>query len=660
MSLRRPPGRHRAPSTGRRWVVPAATAGLVAAVLAGAVGVAALTGGPELQLSLRVVAAEVAPGDDAIVVAELTNAGREPAEDVTLTASLPPRVVPSTPVATAGRCQIAVAVRCSLGVVAPGERVRVEIGAGVITPGALTFQVEVSSAEGGTARSLAVRSDGPACQVVGTAGDDDLGTRGDGSIVCGLAGDDQLRGGPGDDLLVGGSGIDLASYADADGGVRVDLGSGASEGWGDDVLRSIEGAIGSPFDDAIVGGDGADLLRGESGDDELGGGPGDDAIDGGDGRDRLDLSAALGKVLVNLLAGKARGQGSDLVNGVEDVVGSRFGDALQGDASDNGIDGGPGDDILNGLAGDDRLDGGEGGDTLTFAGASSGVVADLAAGTVDGQGVDRIDGLERVRGSRHADVLRGTDGPDRLLGEDGADVLTGGGGDDVLLGGDGADSLGGGDGRDDLDGGSGSDGCVQEETDDLPKLQCELEGFAEWDGMVLYQMSSDVIGVGYHESLFDTAVDLRPLGTLETNANPGKFPPIRDTDGPPYVIMDSRGRPTGATTSVDIVVSSHSEVRSPVTGVVAEVVPYRLYCKYPDYQVLIEPAGRPDLLVMVLHITGVPVSEGNRVIGGVTPIGTSWGNDAPDSQENDYFDDQYPHTHVELEAATSVGVPGCF
>jgi hypothetical protein len=659
MSLRRPPGRHRARSTRRAWVVPAAVAALIA-VLAGAVGVAALTGGPELELSLRAVAAEVAPGDDAIVVAELTNAGREPAEDVTLTASLPPRVVPSLPVATAGRCQVAVAARCSLGVMAPGESVRVEIGAGVTAPGELPFEVEVSSAGGGTTRSLALRSDGPACHVVGTAEDDDLPTRGDGSIVCGLAGDDELRGGPGDDLLIGGSGVDLASYADADRGVRVDLGSGTSTGWGDDVLRSVEGVVGSPFDDVIVGGDGADLLRGEAGEDDLGGGPGDDGIDGGDGRDLLDLATASGRVMVNLVAGKAQGQGSDLVNGVEDVTGSRFGDGLQGDGSDNWIDGGPGDDTLNGLAGDDRLDGGEGTDTLTFSGASSGVVADLAAGTVAGQGVDRVEGLERVRGSRHADVLRGTDGPDRLLGEDGADVLTGGAGDDVVLGGEGADSLGGGDGRDDLDGGSGSDGCVQEETDDLPKLQCELEGLAEWDGTVLYEMSSDMIGVGFHESLFGMAVDLRPLGTLEANANPGKFPPIRDTDGPPYVIMDTRGRPTGATTSVDIVVPSHSEVRSPVTGVVAGVVPYRLYCKYPDYQVLIEPAGRPDLLVMVLHITGVPVAEGDRVIGGVTPIGTSWGNDAPDSQENDYFDDQYPHVHVELEAAASVGVPGCF
>jgi hypothetical protein len=633
--------------------------GLVVAVLAGAVGVAALTGGPELELSVRAPAVDVAPGDDAVLVADLTNAGSEPAEDVTLTATLPPEAVPSPPVATVGRCQVAVAVRCSLGDVAPGQRIRVEIGAGVVAPGELRFEVEVSSAGGGMARALAVRSVGPACEVVGTAADDDLRTPPGGAVVCGLAGDDELRGDAGDDLLVGGSGVDLASYGDAAAGVQVHLGAGTSAGWGDDELRSVEGVIGSRFDDAIVGGNGADLLRGKAGNDDLSGGAGDDAIEGGSGRDRLDLSSAPRKVRVDLGAGEVRGQGSDLVSGVEDVVGSRFGDALRGDGSDNGIDGGPGDDSMNGLAGDDRLTGGDGTDTLAFDGAPSGVVVDLTAGTVDGQGEDRVDGLEQVRGSRHVDVLRGTDGPDRLLGEGGPDVLVGEGGDDALFGGGGPDSMTGGDGRDELDGGSGSDGCVQGETGAATMRRCERQGFAEWDGVVLFQMSPDVIGIGYHESLFGTAVDLRPLGRLETNANAGKFPPIRDTDGPPYVVMDSRSRSTGATTSADIVVPSHSEVRSPVTGVVAEVVSYRLYCKYPDYQVMIEPAGRPGLLVMVLHITGVPVTEGDPVIAGITPIGTSWSNDAADSQENDYFDDQYPHTHVELESATSVGVPGC-
>ena len=659
MRIRGAPGRHRARSTRPGWVVPAAVVGLVVAVLAGAVGVAALTGGPELELSVRAPAVVVAPGDDAVLVADLTNAGSEPAEDVTLTATLPPEAVPSPPVATVGRCQVAVAVRCSLGDVAPGQRIRVEIGAGVVAPGELRFEVEVSSAGGGMARALAVRSVGPACEVVGTAADDDLRTPPGGAVVCGLAGDDELRGDAGDDLLVGGSGVDLASYGDAAAGVQVHLGAGTSAGWGDDELRSVEGVIGSRFDDAIVGGNGADLLRGKAGNDDLSGGAGDDAIEGGSGRDRLDLSSAPRNVRVDLGAGEARGQGSDLVSGVEDVVGSRFGDALRGDGSDNGIDGGPGDDSMNGLAGDDRLTGGDGTDTLAFDGAPSGVVVDLTAGTVDGQGEDRVDGLEQVRGSRHVDVLRGTDGPDRLLGEGGPDVLVGEGGDDALFGGGGPDSMTGGDGRDELDGGSGSDGCVQGETGAATMRRCERQGFAEWDGVVLFQMSPDVIGIGYHESLFGTAVDLRPLGRLETNANAGKFPPIRDTDGPPYVVMDSRSRSTGATTSADIVVPSHSEVRSPVTGVVAEVVSYRLYCKYPDYQVMIEPAGRPGLLVMVLHITGVPVTEGDPVIAGITPIGTSWSNDAADSQENDYFDDQYPHTHVELESATSVGVPGC-
>lgn len=238
-------------------------------------------------------------------------------------------------------------------------------------------------------------------------------------------------------------------------------------------------------------------------------------------------------------------------------------------------------------------------------------------------------------------------------------MLLGRGGDDLLSGGDGPDTASGGPGDDAIAGGRGSDACVQgEPSGRVPLDGCELVAYAELEDVVLVQPSSGVIGIGFHESLFATSVPLRPLGTLRMSDS-AAFVPVEETDGPEYVVMSSRARANGPTTSADIVVPSRSPVLSPVTGTVVLVRPYRLYCQYADNQVLIRPAGREDLLVMVLHMSDPAVGQGDRVVGGVTPLGTSWGNDAPDSQENEYWPDQHPHVHVEVEAAEAVGVPGC-
>src|SRR5262249_27926571 len=73
--------------------------------------------------------------------------------------------------------------------------------------------------------------------------------------LTGLGGDDLLTGGGGPDVLKGGKGNDVANYATSPAAVTVDLSVG-SAGGGDaegDSLTSIEGAIGSAFDDTLVG-----------------------------------------------------------------------------------------------------------------------------------------------------------------------------------------------------------------------------------------------------------------------------------------------------------------------------------------------------------------------------------------------------------------------
>src|SRR4051794_27470093 len=80
--------------------------------------------------------------------------------------------------------------------------------------------------------------------------------------------------------------------------------------------------------------------------------------------------------------------------------------ALRGGAGDDQITGGAEDDEVAGGPGTDRLTGGDGADTLDFAAATTRVVADLDAGTADG---DAVRGFERVLGGTGNDRLSGSD-----------------------------------------------------------------------------------------------------------------------------------------------------------------------------------------------------------------------------------------------------------
>src|ERR1700752_742714 len=95
------------------------------------------------------------------------------------------------------------------------------------------------------------------------------------------AGDDFLHGGAGDDLLDGGAGIDRASYANAPGGVTVDLtlqGSAQNTGFGNDTLIGVEQVTGTALPDVLTGDGNANWLWSLGGADTMSGGAGDDLI----------------------------------------------------------------------------------------------------------------------------------------------------------------------------------------------------------------------------------------------------------------------------------------------------------------------------------------------------------------------------------------------
>ena len=322
------------------------------------------------------------------------------------------------------------------------------------------------------------------------AGDDILHGKQGADTLDGGDGDDRLNGGADDDVLDGGAGFDYAAYDDATAGVSIDLniaGAQATGGAGSDILKNIEGLIGSNFVDKLVGDDkdnrlsggyANDTLMGGDGADVLDGGLGADLIDGGAGFDFVDYSAAEHQgVTIDLsLAGAQdyRGENDTLLN-IEGVIGSGQGDVLRAGRNGSTLLGGGGGDVLYGGAGDDTLDGGEGddqfyvgvgadkvtggagSDTLHLVAGAAGLTADLGQlwsggqGTVNGAAIVGVERLGVITASDQGDtVVVGAGYADRV-------VLDGLSGDDTLAGGSGSDVIYGGLGQDSIDGGAGDD-----------------------------------------------------------------------------------------------------------------------------------------------------------------------------------------------------------
>ena len=302
------------------------------------------------------------------------------------------------------------------------------------------------------------------------------GGRGNDRLFGGAQLADSLLGGPGNDLLDGGAGNDTAEFWESTAGVKANITKGTAVGEGKDDLLSIEGLIGSNFDDVLIGDERSNYLVGLLGDDKIyalgssiGGGVdllrsgGDeDFLDGGEGPDTLSYNLHPAPVVANLATGEATSLdfGHDTFVGIENLTGSRENDTLIGDDGDN---------IIAGNWGDDTLDGSGGTDEVAYFDAIFPVTADLSEGTAETESwtpsvpwVDTLANFENLSGSAWRDDLTGDDGPNLIWGGLRADVLRGLGGDDVLLGSLGVDEADGGDGD--------ADECDAE-----TELNCELD-----------------------------------------------------------------------------------------------------------------------------------------------------------------------------------------
>ena len=199
----------------------------------------------------------------------------------------------------------------------------------------------------------------------------------------------------GSDAYRGEGGIDTVDYASAT-QVSADLSAGTASTSPTeiDTLSSIENLIGSGGDDTLVGsstgnmlsgGNGVDRLEGRGGNDVLRGGAGSDELFGGDQNDVLfggtgaDLlnggrgfdyvsytDSTSGIVLDVRAPGQNAGDAAgDVLQLIENLVGSNHADTIGGGNVANELLGRAGDDVIDGRGGADLIDGGAGADLLT-------------------------------------------------------------------------------------------------------------------------------------------------------------------------------------------------------------------------------------------------------------------------------------------------------
>jgi Ca2+-binding RTX toxin-like protein len=336
----------------------------------------------------------------------------------------------------------------------------------------------------------------------GGLGDEKLenGGEGNGDIVIGNLGTDNLSGGPGDgDVIRGDGGIDtidggggnqdIASFGTSPApGVVVNLGAGTATGDGHDTLRDIDDIAGSPFDDQITGNGGLNRIDGGPGNDELsGGGGGGDQGFGGAGGDTCsafdevsscnDRTPPQQETAVELNRGldgvsvvvTGLGEGNQITvayNGSAFVVSDPTGIETR-EGSGCTASGAPLSPVVPGKptrtdpkgtpTGGEKIgpdttatcpsgvgvsfvliDGGGGNDTISVGG---GIPGSLSVRISGGNGNDTISGGPGDDLLESGDEYSGTSGSDILNGEAGNDGLVSDPGGDQLNGGDGNDLL---------------------------------------------------------------------------------------------------------------------------------------------------------------------------------------------------------------------------
>ncbi|MFK7879001.1 calcium-binding protein [Roseobacter sp.] len=158
-------------------------------------------------------------------------------------------------------------------------------------------------------------------------------------------------------------------------------------------------------------------------------------------------------------------RGNDILaggDGNDTIRGGNGNDDISGDAGNDALFGGSGNDIVRPGRGFDVADGGRGNDTIDYAQADGPVFVNLAQGFANTQlgravEIDTLSRFENVVGSIFDDFIFGNAGANRIEGRNGRDSIAGLDGNDIISGGSDRDLLFGNQGDDAISGGRDND-----------------------------------------------------------------------------------------------------------------------------------------------------------------------------------------------------------
>jgi len=114
-----------------------------------------------------------------------------------------------------------------------------------------------------------------------------------------------------------------------------------------------------------------------------------------------------------------------------------------------------------------------------------------------------------------------------------------------------------------------------------------------------------------------------------------------------------RNRPGKPDTAVDVGANPGSDVLAPLDGTVVKVKAFKLYGKYDDYEIHIQPDGYPTIDCVMIHLEDVSCAPGDRVVAGVTRLAAVRKlAKGVGPQLRSYTANGGYHTHVQLNDAT--------
>ena len=114
------------------------------------------------------------------------------------------------------------------------------------------------------------------------------------------------------------------------------------------------------------------------------------------------------------------------------------------------------------------------------------------------------------------------------------------------------------------------------------------------------------------------------------------------------------GRNTPITSAADCGAPASSLVYSPVTGIVTDVCTYNYDDKVNDYEIHIRPEGTSGIEMVLIHVKSPYVVEGDKVVGGVTPIARVRNMSAyVRNQLATYTKGKGNHTHIQMNDITN-------